>query len=338
MERFAVGFGVHPLKPGRYQFHFTRYQHRFKRAIQTCYGVWQVREGVALQLIDETGQNYWGEIAPLPWFGSETLEQALEFCDQLPAELTEATIFSIPNKLPACQFGFESALGLLKADGPPAGLVYSRLLPAGKVALQSWQTFWERGYCTFKWKIGVFPIAEELEIFHQLIQVLPSTVKLRLDANGGLVYEAANQWLRACDEINQAQHLFAEVEYIEQPLPPQQFEQMQELSYRYAAVPIALDESVATLEDLQTCYERGWRGVFVIKPAIVGSPTQLRQFCQTHPIDAVFSTAFETPIGRRSGLQLAAELSNLNRAVGYDGNWHEFDYLEFPLKEDNSPL
>jgi O-succinylbenzoate synthase len=338
LERFAVGVGVHPLKPGCYRFCFTRYQYRFKRAIQTRYGVWQVREGVTLQLIDATGQTSWGEIAPIPWFSSETLEQALEFCDRLPAELTEATIFSIPNHLPACQFGFESALGGVKADGSsPTDLAYSRLLPAGKAALQNWQTLWNQGYCTFKWKIGVFPIAEELEIFHQLIQALPPAAKLRLDANGGLGHEAANQWLTACDAMNGAQHSFAEVEYIEQPLPPQQFEQMQELSLRYA-VPIALDESVATLQDLQTCYERGWRGVFVIKPAIVGSPTQLRQFCQTHPIDAVFSTAFETLIGRRSGLQLAAELSNRNRAVAYDGNWSEFDYLDFSLKEYNSLL
>ncbi|UBF29418.1 hypothetical protein K9N68_17255 [Kovacikia minuta CCNUW1] len=93
-------------------------------------------------------------------------------------------------------------------------------------------------------------------------------------------------------------------------------------------LPIALDESVTTVKDLQTCYEWGWRSIFVIKPAIAGSPNRLRQFCRSHPIDAVFSTVFETAIGRQAGLQLAAELSHLKRTVGYDGTWNEFDYFE----------
>jgi O-succinylbenzoate synthase len=43
----------------------------------------------------------------------------------------------------------------------------------------------------------------------------------------------------------------------------------------------------------------------------------LRQFCQQHEIDAVFSSVFETAIGRQTALQLAAELSRKNRAVGF---------------------
>ncbi|MGA7937237.1 MAG: o-succinylbenzoate synthase [Kovacikia sp.] len=312
----------------RYQFQFDLYQHRFKRPLKTHHGIWEVRQGVTLKLLSEAGKPYWGEIAPLPWFGSETLEQALEFCHRLPAELTEATIFSIPNQLPACQFGFESALSLVKPDShSPESLSYSRLLPAGNTALQCWQTFWNQGYRTFKWKIGAFPIGEELEIFHQLCQSLPATTKLRLDANGGLSFTEASQWLETCDHLNRAKHL-PTVEYIEQPLPPQQFEQMQELGSHFS-VPIALDESVTTLAHLQACYDRGWRGIFVIKPAIAGSPGQLRQFCQRHSIDAVFSTVFETAIGRQAGLRLAAELTNPNRAVGYDGTWNNFDYFGY---------
>jgi O-succinylbenzoate synthase len=91
---------------------------------------------------------------------------------------------------------------------------------------------------------------------------------------------------------------------------------MLELSRQYST-PLALDESVATLAQLQNCYEQGWRGIFVIKPAIAGFPSQLRQFCQTHPIDAVFSSVFETAIGRTTGLSLAAELTSSDRAVGF---------------------
>ena len=101
---------------------------------------------------------------------------------------------------------------------------------------------------------------------------------------------------------------------------------MLELSKCYET-PIALDESVATLKQLATCYQQGWRGIFVIKPGIVGSPSRLRQFCQQHEIDAVFSSVFETAIGRQAALQLAAELSRHNRAVGFGIN-HFFEQEE----------
>ncbi|HAA31219.1 MAG TPA: o-succinylbenzoate synthase, partial [Cyanobacteria bacterium UBA8553] len=86
------------------------------------------------------------------------------------------------------------------------------------------------------------------------------------------------------------------------------------------STPIALDESVATIDQLEECYQKGWRGIFVIKVAIAGSPKRLRQFCQKHDIDTVFSSVFETSIGRQAALQLAAELSNPNRAVGFGVN------------------
>ena len=196
-------------------------------------------------------------------------------------------------------------------------LSYSALLPAGEGALQAWQALWDQGYRTFKWKIGVYPIAYELAIFDVLTRKLPQEAKLRLDANGGLSYDAANLWLGNCDRIP------VEIEFIEQPLPVEQFDLMQELSYCYGTA-IALDESVATLKQLKACYQQGWRGIFVIKPSISGSPSRLRQFCQKHQIDLVFSSAFETDVGRQAALKLAVELSHQNRAVGFGIN-HWFD-------------
>jgi len=319
-----------------YRFEFRPYQRGFKSPLQTSHGIWDIRDGIILRLSDETGLASYGEIAPISWFGSETLEQALDFCRQLPTEITEEVIFSIPGDLPACQFGFESALeAILRGQGsgvrgqgeedytslltPHSSLLtYSALLPTGEAALQAWQSLWNQGYRTFKWKIGVYPIADELEIFKLLTQALPVSAKLRLDANGGLTDDSANLWLCSCDK-----ELSSKIEFIEQPLPVDKFTEMLELSSCYAT-PIALDESVATLAQLEACYQQGWREVFVIKAAIAGSPRRLRQFCQAHKIDAVFSSVFETAVGRLAALNLAAELSQNNRAVGFGVN-HWFD-------------
>ncbi|MEH2048318.1 o-succinylbenzoate synthase [Nostoc sp.] len=322
----------------RYQFKFRPYQRRFLRSLTTNHGKWDIREGIILRLTHESGKVGWGEIAPISWFGSETLEQALDFCRQLSGEITEETIFSIPDELPACQFGFESAQEWGSGEWgvgsggdnfitPKSSLLwYSALLAAGEVALNQWETLWQQGYRTFKWKIGVYAIADELKIFESLIHTLPAFTKLRLDANGGLSYEEANLWLRTCDNLKENAELPLEIEFIEQPLLVEQFQEMLELSTSYETA-IALDESVATLGQLAACHLQGWRGIFVIKPGIVGSPSRLRKFCHQYQIDAVFSSVFETAIARLAALQLAAELSRNNRAIGF-GIDHFFEQEE----------
>lgn len=291
-----------------YQFKFQLYQHKFKQPLQTSHGKWDIREGIILSLTDDANKTSWGEIAPISWFGSETVTQALNYCRQLPTEITAENIYSIPDWLPACQFGFESALGTSQNH---AHLAYSGLLSAGIAALEQWNALWAQGYRTFKWKIGVYTIAEELEIFTALTHSLPESAKLRLDANGGLTYDEAKIWLQTCDNSKI-------VEFIEQPLGVEKFEQMQQLSNIYKTA-IALDESVATFNQLKKCYQKGWRGIFVIKPSIAGYPSRLRQFCQTYNIDAVFSSSFETEIGRNAALSLAAELANCDRPGGGAG-------------------
>jgi len=305
-------------------FEFRLYQRRFNSPLKTSYGEWRDRPGIILKLTATNGRTSYGEIAPLPWFGSETVEDALAFCQQLPSAIDQPDVLAIPATLPACQFGFESAwTGLQQpaAISTPTcqSLPMSALLPAGEVALSVWKTLWQVGFRTFKWKIGVADLDQELRWFRKLKAQLPAEARLRLDANGGLTWTQAEKWLELCDRFP--------IEYLEQPLPPTQFREMRALQANHATA-IALDESVATLEQLWACMERGWRGVMVIKPAIVGSPAKLRQLCQTYTIDAVFSSVFETVIGRQAGLQLAAELGNGDRATGY-GTSHWFnDTLE----------
>jgi o-succinylbenzoate synthase len=331
------------------RFEFRLIARKFLRSLTTSHGNWDIRESIIIRLIDRLGRVGWGEIAPISWFGSETLEQAVDFCRHLPPEITQETIFAIPDDLPACQFAFESALEVLgnretrgtrgtrgtretrrnnhqcpmpnaQCPMPHAPFPmpqYSGLLPAKEGALNAWQNLWEEGYRTFKWKIGVDAIAQELKIFDLLVHSLPPSTKLRLDANAGLSYQEAKLWLENCDKFSE------KIEFIEQPLAVDELETMMQLSKDYQTA-IALDESVATLAQLSAAYQQGWRGIFVIKPAIVGSPSRLRQFCRQHNIDAVFSSVFETAIGRKAALQLAAELSQHHRAVGFGINhWFE---------------
>ncbi|UJB68026.1 o-succinylbenzoate synthase [Acaryochloris sp. 'Moss Beach'] len=296
------------------QFSYQTYQRSFQQPLQTRYGRWSVRRGLIVTLEDDAGNIGQGEIAPLSWFGSETWEQAQDYCQQLPPQLTDTQILSIPDHYPACQFGLGSAWEALTQNSVSASVQPNicGLLPTGRQALSAVSKLWEQGYRTLKWKIGVEAPEQEQAIFQQLIGSLPQQALLRLDANGGLTDESACSWLHLCDQVAGQ----ITIEYLEQPLSPEQFSAMLSLSQQFQT-PLALDESVATLSQLHQCVQQGWNGIFVIKPAICGYPHRLRQFCQSHPIDAVFSSVFESEVGRQACLRLAAELSNPQRAIGF---------------------
>jgi o-succinylbenzoate synthase len=305
-----------------YTLSFKPYQRRFRKPLQTHHGLWEVREGLLVGLHREDGSVGWGEVAPIPWFGTETVEGAIAYFQHLPQVLSESDIFAIPNTLPCCQFGLGSAWEMLHnpqfvEDLAPVTL--SALLPAGNTVCNVWPRLWQKGHRTFKWKIGVLSIDTELEIFRDLTNALPEGAQLRLDANGGLSLLEAQRWLETCDRLrggfgNRTPPV--QVEYVEQLLPPADFEAMQQLSNVYHT-PIALDESVAMLGQLIRCHKRGWRGVMVVKAAIAGYPQALREFLATHPVDAVFSSVFETQVGRTAALALAQGFNTKERAIGF---------------------
>lgn len=309
------------------QLRVRPYRRSFVRSLRTHHKTWTERQGLIVRLRSEAGHTGFGEIAPLPDFGSETLDEAIALCHSLPQwaswQAIDTAIHQIPCRYPASQFGLGSAWENLKlamksalevsCDAPNVHrpLSMCRLLPTGAAALEAWQRAYVEGDRTFKWKIGVAPVEQELLLFQRLLSALPADSRLRLDANGGLNWDVAQMWLHACDQAQER------VEFVEQPLPPKAFSAIQELAAHYHT-PIALDESVASLTQLQQVHAAGWRGILVIKAAIAGYPTAVREFCQIHDIDVVWSSVFETAIARRAiEQQLIRLLPKPPRALGF---------------------
>jgi o-succinylbenzoate synthase len=293
-----------------YKFTYSIYQRPFRQPLKTSHGVWEIRAGIIIQLTDDRGRSHQGEIAPIPWFGSESIEQAILWCQQVGDIITTAQIYRIPDTLPACQFGCGSALiAFNSASSVPASIPdLSALLPSGAAAIAKIPALFAQAYSTFKWKIGVLHIAEEMAIWQQLIAALPENAKLRLDANGGLSYPEAQQWLKICSQEPR-------IEFIEQPLGVNSIEQMQELAKEYDT-PIAIDESVATFALLQAAHAQGWRGIYIVKPGIAGFPWRLAEFITQHQLDVVFSSVMETSVGRDGAFGLASGLK-LTRSMGF---------------------
>ncbi len=300
----------------QYKFSYRSYKREFKQPLQTSQGSWQFREGIIIKLEDNLGKIGLGEIAPIPWFGSETLAEVRQFCSQLKGLITDSLITAIPDNLPTCQFGFSSALSHFLPPLPreKGRRNYCYLLPTGKNALQV--NFAPLNYDTFKWKIGVNSVTEEINLLEKLLNLLPENSKLRLDANGGLSIKQACEWLNFTDSLEI-------IEFFEQPLKPEYFEEMLRLSNLYKT-SLALDESVANLSQLKDYYRRGWKEVFVIKVGIMGSIFKLREFLLQNKLDVVFSSVLETKIGAEIALNFAQEFSERAAGFGVD-HWFKDD-------------
>ena len=292
-----------------------RLQHRvyrlaFRTPVRTAHGVWSEREGLLLRVEDGNGRVGYGEVAPLPWFGTETLEQAVELCGSLGGQLAGDTLTRIEPRFRCVRFALASALDpVSEKTWAQQKLAVAALLPAGRLALEKTDAALESGWLAFKWKVGVEDPADELAILDDLLGRLPKYARLRLDANGGWNTRQAARWLERCAE--------RPVEFIEQPVAPDQVDALLGLAQDYP-VTLALDEAVAGPEDLRRWHGLGWPGVYVIKPATAGAPEELLATLTELKADAVFSSALETPVGRLAALRTAFSYQGpQTRALGF---------------------
>lgn len=283
---------------------YRRYRRPFRRSLRTARGEWAIRAGFIVRVETAAGLGY-GEIAPIPEFGTETLSAAGAFLDSLVAEPD----LEVPPELPCCAFGLSAALqaaSLHSRDYPVAAL-----LPAGQAAVDRLIARRAAGYSSFKWKIAVESWAEERAIFMKLIESLPEGGRLRLDANAGLDLAQLEKWLELLCENSDR------VEYLEQPLRFGDESAMADAS-RASGIPIALDESLNGPSGAAWFEPGAWHGPLVIKPALMGEVAGLLDRLRPLTKQLVFSSVFETRIGLLNTLHLMDQLPENDRAIGFD--------------------
>ena len=294
-----------------------------------------------VRLRDEAGRAGYGEAAPIPWFGTETLEEIEAAVALLGEWVTEEQLNAVPARLGCLRFALASALtDIAREQAPkdealaegagPAYLPVAALLPAGRAALGAIAAKAELGFRTFKWKVGVGDIADELGLLDDVIAALPDGAKLRLDANGAWERRQAVRWFERAAE--------RPVEFIEQPCFAEASrgasdvrrveDALRGLAEDYPT-PVALDESLVGANDVERWIAGGWRGIFVVKPALLGNPAPVLARLEKAKADVVFSSALETAVGAKAALRAAFSWRAVKpRALGF-GVWplySESDY------------
>lgn len=315
----------------RYLLSHRRYRLPFRAPLRTAHGMFAARDGLIIRLQDERGQVGFGEAATLPWFGTESAETAEEFLRTLGSEPHEDALNRVPAGAGCLRNAVTSARAMLAGEDMPEAkpLPVAALLPAGPAALARMGPLGEAGFRTFKWKVGVGDLADELALLDDVCARLPDRARLRLDANGAWNRRQAECWLARTAE--------RPVEFVEQPAFAEPtagtalVRRTEDLLLGLAGdfpTPLALDESLVGDGDVERWLGAGWPGIFVIKPALCADAGAVLGRLAAARAPVVFSSALETALGARAALAWAFRWNGPMRAIGF-GVWPLFADVRF---------
>ena len=280
------------------------YAFQLSQPLLTASGVLQHRRGWLLRLEDSAGRFGWGEVSPLANEDHEACQAALvrmmesgvvwtvSSLEHLLATVPAALAFALGAALAELdgQLGSASSAGWLQAPTSafllPAGVAMRDALDRLLSSVDSNSLF------TLKWKVAACDFEEEWCLLQGLLDKLPFSARVRLDANGGWDRLQAWRWVEKLRGDPRLQ-------WLEQPLAADDWEGLQTIA---SVVPVALDESLQA----HPTWRDQWQSWQVRRPLLEGDPRPLLQDLLRGKPRLMLSTTFETGIGGRWLAHLAA--------------------------------
>jgi o-succinylbenzoate synthase len=265
----------------------------------------QLRQGTLLNILDQDGNSGWGEVAPLPKWSLETLDDSLQQLNQKQREIMKVDWTARNclqeigklNLLPSVAFGLESAL--LSILSPISDSIVSTsalLMGSPEEIMQQAELRQKEGYSSAKLKVSNLSFEEASQIIHQL----KDKFRLRIDVNRAW---KTSESLRFFDQFP-----LDTFDYVEEP-----FQNPHDLaSFPH---PLAVDESFPqdlSLEELQSLPTLK---ALIYKPTIQGGLLKclpLQEWTKKEGIELVLSSSFESDIGLAYVASIAYRLSLLS--------------------------
>ncbi len=258
-----------------------------------------VREGLVVDL-QEGQQRGQGEVAPLPGFSKETLQQAAQqLIDQLPHWLQgRQSLLTIPS----AAFGMDCACAeLSNADAIPLNPPcqgHPLLSGSNNKIIERWQNWQSPLPDLVKLKLGRQSLAKDIALLQKLVAISPDT-RFRIDANRAWTLQQGISLLAAIPR--------ACIDYLEEPC--------HELSETLALaqqqqVFIALDESARDAGFKLPASV--WIRALILKPSLTGSINRLSEItrsAQSRGINVILSSSYESSLGISHILQLSQQLT-----------------------------
>ena len=288
------------------------YELKFKVPLQTAKGCYEYRRGAIIKLFinDMIGL---GEVAPLEGFHKEELFEcyySLEAINQTLQNTTEITgeelfhIFKLhSDRAPSLLFALETALfDILSQQSKLSLNHYLNPQSINKIHLNGLHTVHQPSdnFKVVKVKLGYNNIYDDIEKMSEISSLYKQDVKFRIDVNEQLDLPRAIRFCKSMEQFN--------IEYIEQPLPKNELEDLSELRM-HTNIPIALDESVCDLESVNKIIEMQAADIFVIKPMVVGGYTEIKtiiNLAKENDIKCVITNMLDGAINRMACIHIAS--------------------------------
>jgi len=244
-----------------------------------------------IQLSDAEGNTGWGEVAPLPNWSLETLDQCIE-------QLKTFTGQNSRELYPSVSFGLESALLSLFSPLSDYTVPVATLLK-GPDILEEAKLKHQQGYTIAKLKVGLLPFEEAAPLIHELKNIFT----LRIDVNRAWSTKESLNFF--------SQFPLDTFDYVEEP-----FRNPHDLDL--FSHPLAVDESLRdtfTLAQLETIPSLK---TLVYKPTLSGGLSHCLPYykwAKEKNLDFVLSSCFESPLGLSQITAMASRLG-LTTPVG----------------------
>jgi len=192
------------------------------------------------------------------------------------------------------------------------------------------KAFAERGYTTFKLKIG-FDETSDITLTRAIRDTI-GAAPLRLDVNGAWTPGTARRQLRKLAEFDPY--------YVEQPLEHDDLEG-HALLRQFQSVPIALDESAYTLNDVGNIVRAGAADVILLDPHEAGGLWQTVKaagIAESVGIPVTLHCGGELGLSQAAYLHLAASIPNMTLAIDNERDYIAGDVIHHPFVVESGHL
>ncbi|MFU2079985.1 o-succinylbenzoate synthase [Avibacterium endocarditidis] len=252
----------------------------------------KLREGLLVQI--RCGEHEgWGEIAPLPEFSQETLEQAeaqaKQWLKDWDVARSQNRKLSLEGLYPSVAFGLSCALAEMKGELPEQGNYRTAPLCYGDPDELYAELDQLEGEKVAKIKVGLYEANRDGLIADMFLEAIPD-LKLRLDANRAWTPAKAQLFAKYIKPEHRGRIQFLE-ESCKTPEESRQFA-------AETGIAIAWDESVRE-PNFQVKKEPHLAAI-IIKPTLIGSLARCVELIeQAHQqgIMAVISSSLESSFG-----------------------------------------
>ena len=263
-----------------------------------------LKKGWIIKLINQENHEGFGEVSPLCNSHIYECEKQL---NQIPSDIDKNNLLEIIKKFNPCvQSGINSALAELEGElkfkenynfnhiNQSAILLNSESVLRELEILKKNESF-KKEQLTIKCKVAIYDNKIEEKLLEEILNMISSNIRLRIDANGSWNKNCAYRWAEILKDSKN-------LDWLEQPLHVDDIEGLKELGGK---IPVALDESLIKYPNLH----KSWGGWQIRRPSQESNPLKLQKELNEKSSFRSISSSFETGIGRRmlyhfSNLQL----------------------------------